>query len=88
MKSLKDFLSIQEYHLGEEHKAWDALVDKIRKNPNQMNVMGVWQQEQIQVLNIIFSKIHCRERYVQELKEYIARKPFKPIKKPRKRLRK
>ncbi len=85
MKTIKEFLAIQEYHLGEEHKAWDALANKIRKNPNQMNVMGLWQQDQIHALNTLYCKIHCREIFVQQLKSYIAEKPFR---KPRKRLRK
>ena len=86
-QTLKNFLKLQEYHLAQEHDAWNSLVEKIRTNPNQMNVMGTWQQDQIQVLNIIFSKIHCRERYVHELREYIDRKLIKKTK-PRKKARK
>lgn len=81
MGTLKSFLATQEYLLAREHDAWNMLADKIRKNPNQMNVMGIWQQEQIQTLNILYCKIHCRENFIQDLKQHIG------AKKPRKRLR-
>lgn len=84
IRELKKFLALQEYHLSQEHAAWNNLVEKIHKNPNQMNVLGLWQQDQIQALNVIYCKVHCREHYVHELKAHIAQLSER---KPRKRLR-
>ena len=65
-------LSAAEYRLKQAEEIWNTLVDKIRTNPNQMNIRGLWQAEQLQTLVNVHIRVNERDREVAELQNLIA----------------
>ena len=86
---LEDFLTYQEYHLDEAVRAWDTTHKRIIANPNQMNVFGVWQDEQLHDLLKLRVVVLERQRAVEELRNFINKpKPrFRYLKKVPKKAR-
>ena len=68
---LEDFLTHLEYHLDEAQRAWETTIKRIHDNPNQMNVFGVWQRDQLQDMATIRTLVIERDRVVRALRNFI-----------------
>jgi len=68
---LEDFLTHLEYHLDEAQRAWDTTIKRIHDNPNQMNVFGIWQRDQLNDMTTIHALVIERDRVVRSLRNFI-----------------
>ncbi len=66
--ALRAIIRGQELELKQDEERWDKIVEKIRSNPNQMNIRGVWQADQLTSLQTLRVMVLQRERILVELR--------------------
>jgi hypothetical protein len=80
---LVTYLTFCEYQLDEATRHWDLCVQRMRDNPNMMNVFGVWQGEQLSDLMAMRVLVLERDRACRELRAFIE-KPKSRFRYPKK----
>ncbi len=72
-KLVQQMLSLQAFRLKQATTEWEMMIDRIRDNPNQMNVNGLWQRDQLTNLATLRVIILERQRVIADLREDVAR---------------
>lgn len=65
---LKTLLTYAQRDLDLAESIWNGIVEKIRDNPNQMNVRGVWQRDQLHDLLTCHAVVNVRAGFVRDIK--------------------
>lgn len=73
-----------EYRLAMARQDWDAIVERLRTNPNAMNVLGIWQGATLDTLRFLQIYINVYDGVVRELRQAQPKPTVKPTPKRRK----
>ena len=58
----------QEVRLADAERSWTAMIERVRSNPNQLNVDGIWMDEWIADVTRLRAIILARKEVVRELR--------------------
>jgi hypothetical protein len=69
MTKLEELLRFQEYRCKQELAEWDKICEDIRKNPNYLNVYGIWVGDMLRNLQSLRVMISMRQSFIADIKE-------------------